>query len=133
MTRRIQYLFAIALALTVSGCSYHCNFEARGVIRDTEGRPIKNATVELFKADGTPHMLSSGRPATATTDLQGQFQVEFWTMPSGHEELAGWTAKLSAEGYESETIALAPVREPKGGNSTGYLYFHVSLRKANKV
>jgi hypothetical protein len=44
--------------------------------------------------------------------------------------LAGWTAKVSAEGYEPETIAVGPVKEPKRGDVAAYLIFHVALRKS---
>jgi hypothetical protein len=131
MTRRKLHLLVAALVLALPGCSYNCNFEARGLVRDAaDGRPVPNAHFELLRADGTPHMLSSGDPATVTTDLHGSFQVAFWTVPSGTDELTGWTAKVSAEGYEPETIAVGPVKEPKRGDVTVYLVFHVALRKA---
>ena len=131
MTHRMPYLLVAALALTLPGCSHNCHFEARGVVRDAaDGRPVPNARVELLNADGKPHMLSSGSPAAVTTDSQGAFQVAFWTVPSVKDELTGWTAKVSAEGYEPETIAVGPVMEPKRGDVTVYLVFHVVLRKA---
>jgi hypothetical protein len=121
MTRRTPYLLVAASALTLSGCTYYCRFEARGLIRDAaDGRPIPNARVELLDSDrGKPHVLGSGSAAAATTDPQGQFQVAFRTIPSGEDELTGWTAKLSAEGYEPATIAIGPVKEPKGGQRDG--------------
>src|SRR5262245_47685682 len=103
MTRRMPYLLVAALVLALPGCSYNCHFEARGVVRDAaDGRPVPNARVELLRADGTSHMLSSDDPAAVTTDAQGAFQVAFWTVPSGKDELTGWTAKVSAEAYEPE-------------------------------
>jgi hypothetical protein len=131
MTRRMPYLLVAAIVLAVPGCSYTCNFEAHGVIRDAaDGQPVPNARVELLRADGTPHLLSSGDPAAVMTDPQGSFQVAFWTVPSGKDELTGWTARVSAQGYEPETIAVGPVKEPNRGDVTVYLVFHVSLRKA---
>jgi hypothetical protein len=38
--------------------------------------------------------------------------------------------KLSAEGYEPDTIAVGPVKKPARGDGTVYLIFHASLRKA---
>jgi hypothetical protein len=131
MTRRIPYLLVAAFALPLSGCSYNCHFEARGAIRDAaDGRPVQNARVELFRSDGKPHMLASGSAATVTTDPQGQFQVAFWTVPSGKDELTGWTLRVLAEGYEPETITVGPVKEPKRGDVTVYLIFLAALRKA---
>lgn len=131
MQLRIPYLLVGILALTLSGCSYNCHFEARGVIRNAvDGQPIENARVELFNADGRPLIHASGKETSVTTDSSGQFQVSFCTVPTAKDELTGWTAKLSAEGYEPETIEIGPVKEPKGGNVTVYLIFHASLRKA---
>jgi hypothetical protein len=129
--RRIPCLVAAFMTLTLHGCSYNCNFEARGVIRDASNdRPIRNARVEILDSDGKPHILASGSSAVVTTDAQGQFHVAFWTVPSGKDELIGWTVKLSAEGYEPESIAVGPVKEPKRGDVTVYLVFHASLRKS---
>jgi hypothetical protein len=126
----MPYILVAALALTLPGCSYNCHFVARGVVRDAaNGRPISNARVELLDSDGRPHILDSGSAATVTTDPQGEFQVAFWTVPSVKDELTAWTVKLSAEGYEPETIAVGPVKEPKRGDVTVYLVFHASLRK----
>jgi hypothetical protein len=130
VARRIPYLLVAALVLTLSGCSYNCHFEASGLIRDAAGLPIHNARVEIFDTDGSPHKLASGSAAVVTTDTQGHFQVAFWTVPSGKDELMGWTVKVSAEGYEPETIAVGPVKEPKRGDVTVYLVFNASLRKA---
>ena len=131
MTRRMPYFLIAALVLAVPGCSYNCHFEARGVVRDAaDGRPIPNARVELLDADRNRTLSSDSGPAAVTTDAQGAFQVAFWTVPSGKDELTGWTAKVSAEGYEPETIAVGPVKEPKRGDVTVYLVFHIALRKA---
>ena len=93
-----------------------------------DGRPVR--PLEFFRADGTPHMLSSGDPAAVTTDAQGAFQVAFFTVPSGQDEVTGWTARVSAAGYEQETIAVGAVKEPQRNDVTVYLVFHVALRKA---
>jgi hypothetical protein len=127
MTHRIRHLVAAALMLALGGCSYQCHFEARGVVREAaDGRPIANARVEMLDASGRPLL---DNPAV-TTDPQGQFQVKFTTGPTSKEELTGWTAELSADGYEPETIAIGPIKEPKRHDVTVYLIFHVSLRKA---
>ena len=132
MTCRMQYLLAAALAVVLPGCSYLCHFEARGVVLDAaDGRPIPNARVELLDAAGTP-LLEGGtdaREAWVATNPQGEFQAAFRTVPSGKDQLMGWTVKLSAEGYEPEAIAVGPVKEPKRGDVTVYLVFHASLRK----
>lgn len=129
MILRCPYLLIAAFVLILSGCSRVYHFEARGVVRDADnGRPISNAQVELFDTNGIPHVLVSGGTAAVTTDLQGQFQATFWKGASYKDERTGWTVKVSAEGYEPETIAVGPVKEPKQGNVT-YLIFHVSLRK----
>lgn len=131
MTYRLHYLLVATVALTVSGCSRSCNFEARGVVRDAaDGQPIRNVRVEVLDGDGRPHTHNAGGPAEATTDGNGEFHVPFFTVPSLEDELTGWTVKLSAEGYEPETIAVGPVKEPNQANVTVYLIFHASLRKA---
>jgi hypothetical protein len=133
MIRPPAYALIAVLALTQSGCSYTCHFEARGTIRNAaDGQPIQDARVELFDSDGKPHVLPSGKAAVVTSDQQGQFQVAFSTVPSGKDELTGWTVKLSADGYEPETVAVGPVKEPKGNGVTIYLVFHTTLRKAPK-
>jgi hypothetical protein len=137
MRHRLPYLLVAALAVVVPGCSYNCHFVARGVVRDAaDGRPIPNARVELLDGDGRPHRLEGGggvRPAEVTTNAQGEFEAAFSTVPSAKDELTGWTVKLSAEGYEPETIAVGPVMEPKRGDVTVYLVFHASLRKAREA
>lgn len=130
MTRRLPHLVIAALALVLPGCSYHCHFEARGVVRDADGKPIPDARVEVLDADGKPHVQNSGEPAVATTDADGAFRVGFWTVPSQKDELTGWTVKVSAEGHEPQTIAVGPVKEPRRGDVTVYLDFQPVLRKA---
>src|SRR5262249_42411925 len=133
MTRWIPYLLVAGLAVALPGCSYYCHFVARGVVRDAvNGRPIPNALVELLNEDGRPHFLQGNggvRPARVTTNAQGEFEAAFRTVPRVKDELTGWTVKLSADGYEPETIEVGPVAAPKRDDVTVYLIFHASLRK----
>jgi hypothetical protein len=124
---------AATLAVLLPGCSYTCHFVARGVVRvAADGRPIPNAVVELLDADGRPHRLrgdGGARPARVTTNAQGEFEAAFRTGPGVKDELTGWTVKVSSDGYEPQTIAVGPVKEPKRDDVVVYLIFHVSLRK----
>jgi hypothetical protein len=133
MTRWISYLLVAALAVVLPGCPYNCHFVARGVVRDAaDGRPIPNALVEVLNEDRRPHLLEGdrgARPARVTTNPQGEFEAAFWTVPRVKDELTGWTVKVSADGYEPETIAVGPVTAPKRGDVKVYLIFQAAMRK----
>jgi len=124
MNSREPYFLLLILFL-LPGCSYQCHFEARGGVRDAgTGQPIQNARVRLLDANGR----RLAHPAS--TNLQGEFQVAFTTVPSLDVELTGWNMVLSADGFEPETIAVGPVKEPKRGDVTVYLVFQVAMRKS---
>jgi hypothetical protein len=132
MTRPMWHFLLIPVLFALPGCSYNCHFVARGVVRDAaDGMPIPNALVELLDEDGSPHHLSGGGPrqARVTTNSKGEFEAAFYTVPRVQDELTGWTVKVSADGYEPETIAVGPVTAPKRDDVTVYLIFHATLRK----
>ncbi len=125
MTRRLPYLIVAVAVLALPGCSYTCKFEGRGVVREAAtGEPVPNAQVELINEDGR----SLAGPVA--TNSEGEFQINFTTVPAGRDHLTGWQLVLKAEGFEPQTIPVGPVREPQRGDVTVHLVFHAALRKA---
>ncbi len=116
--------FVASMTLALPGCSYQCKFEVRGTIRDAvTGLPISNVQIEIVDD-------SRSLTEAVQTNADGHFEIEFTTTPTGQEVLTGWKLILKADGYESETVQIGPVKEPKMGKGPGYLVFHVTLRKA---
>jgi hypothetical protein len=62
--------------------------------------------------------------------MQGEFQVAFRTELSDNVELTGWKMVLSADGFETKTIAVGPVMVPQRGDATTYLIFQVAMRRS---
>jgi hypothetical protein len=134
MRFRLSLLVLAALALILPGCSYLCHFKARGVIRDAmSGQPIPNVQFQLVNSEGhkvfDPEGGDKGQPLT---NQQGEFEVSFRRSPHDRTEFTGWKLILSAKGYETETIEVGPVNEPKRDDETAYLIFSVMMRKAPK-
>ena len=124
MTKHRLPYFLAALAFVLVGCSYTCEFEARGAVRDAAtGNLIAGATVELRNAAGHPIA------GPVSTSAQGAFQFDFAEVPRFKREITGWSLVVEAAGFEPETIAVGPVREPEGDEKT-YLIFQVAMRQS---
>lgn len=94
------------LLLFISGCSYSCDFEVNGTIRDVDsGQPLRNVEVKVINSEGRAF-------GDAVTDDSGEFQVKFTRTPSVERRFVGWHVTFSRAEFQPEFIALGPVKEP---------------------
>jgi protocatechuate 3,4-dioxygenase beta subunit len=72
-----------------------------GAVRDTAGKPVTNATVEMFVFPGESQYVWT-RPPTTNTDALGLFAIA--TLPPGWR----YELRVAAAGYGSNEITLPP-------------------------
>ena len=90
------------LLLAITGCS-EPEYILSGQIKDvTTGKPIEGATVLIAGLGG---------PAETTT-ADGRFSIYLVLLPT--QARSNWQLKLSAEGYESETVDVRVLLDDDG-------------------
>ena len=93
---RFRLVVGVVLAIFLSSTAFAQSARATGTVRDTNGRPIKGATVRASNRDARPSQI------TSTTDDKGR-----WAMIG--LRTGTWTFNVEAPGFVS-VEAPAPVR-----------------------
>jgi tetratricopeptide (TPR) repeat protein len=93
---RFRLVVGVVLAVFLSSSAFAQSARATGTVRDTNGRPIKGATVRATNRDARPSQI------TSTTDDKGR-----WAMIG--LRTGTWTFNVEAPGFVS-VEAPAPVR-----------------------